>query len=91
MLLISYVTCVDIISQVSLTRWLFLFLDVSTRKLGIIVIILSNGRSEIILPIARTTKNEVAFALENIFLTFGIYFTWIINATKLEALPGFFL
>ena len=83
MLLISYVTCVDIISQVSLTRWLFLFLDVSTRKLGIIVIILSNGRSEIILPIARTTKNEVAFALENIFLTFGIYFTWIINATKL--------
>ena len=83
MLLISYVTCVDIISQVSLTRWLFLFLDVSTLKLGIIVIILSNGRSEIILPIARTTKNEVAFALENIFLTFGIYFTWIINATKL--------
>ena len=84
MLLISYVTCVDIISQVSLTRWLiFLFLDVSTRKLGIIVIILSNGRSEIILPIARTTKNEVAFALENIFLTFGIYFTWIINATQL--------
>ena len=76
MLLISYVTCVDIISQVSLTRWLIL-------KLGIIVIILSNGRSEIILPIARTTKNEVAFALENIFLTFGIYFTWIINATKL--------
>ena len=83
MLLISYVTCVDIISQVSLTRWLFLFLDVSTLKLGIIVIILSNGRSEIILPIAPTTKNEVAFALENIFLTFGIYFTWIIIATKL--------
>ena len=53
---ISYVTCVDIIAQVSLIQWsIFLFLDVSTVKLRIII--LSTDRPEIILSKARTTKN----------------------------------
>ena len=58
MWLISYITCVDIIAQVSLTPWLiFLFLDVPTLKLRIIIIIFPTGQPEIILPTACTTKN----------------------------------
>ena len=61
---ISYVTCVEIIAEVSLTPLsIFLFSDKPTLKLGIIIIILPTGRSEIILLTSRTTKNEVAFAL----------------------------
>ena len=56
---VSYATCVDIMVQVSLTQWsIFLFLDVLTLKLGvIIIIILLTDPSEIILPTAHTTKN----------------------------------
>ena len=58
MWVISYVTCVDTIAQVSLTPWsIFLFLDVSTLKLRIIIIILVTRWPEIILSTARTTKN----------------------------------
>ena len=53
---ILYVTCVNIIAQVSLTP-IFLFLDVPTLKLRIIIIILPTDRPEIILPTARTTKD----------------------------------
>ena len=54
MWLISYITCVVIIAQVSLTLWsIFLFLDVQTLKLRIIIIFLT----KIILSTARTTKN----------------------------------
>ena len=53
---VSYVFCVDIIIQVSLTRLsVFLFLDVPTLKLRIIII-LPTDRPEIILPIAPTAK-----------------------------------
>ena len=41
---------------------MFLFLDVPTLKLRIIIIILPTNRSEIILLTARTTKNQLAFA-----------------------------
>ena len=52
------VTCVDIIEQVSLIRWsIFLFLDVPTRKLRIIIIIFPTDRRDIILPTARATNN----------------------------------
>ena len=56
---VSYATCVDIMVQVSLTQWsIFLFLDVLTLKLRvIIIIILLTDPSEIILPTAHTTKN----------------------------------
>ena len=58
MWVISYVTRVDTIAQVSLTPWsIFLFLDVSTLKLRIIIIILVTRWPEIILSTARTTKN----------------------------------
>ena len=51
---VSYVTC----SQVSLTRWsIFLFLDMPTLKLRIIIIILPTDRADTILPTAHTTKN----------------------------------
>ena len=41
-----------------LTRWsVFLFLDMPTLKLRIIIIILATDRPNIILPIAHTTKN----------------------------------
>ena len=54
---VTYVTCVDILVQVSLTpRSIFLFLDVATRKLRIIIIILTTNQPHIILPTARTTK-----------------------------------
>ena len=53
---VSYVTCVDIIVQVFLTRWsIFLHLDFPTLKLRIII--LPTDRPDIILPTARTTKN----------------------------------
>ena len=54
---VSYVTCVDIIAQVFLTRWsIFLYLDFPpTLKLRIII--LSTDRPDIILPTARTAKN----------------------------------
>ena len=51
-----YVTCVNIIAQVSLTP-IFLFLDVPTLKLRIIIIILPTNGAEIILRTARTTKD----------------------------------
>ena len=56
---VSHVTCIDLIAQVSLTQWsTFLFLDVLTLKLGIIIIIiLPTDLPEIILPAARTTEN----------------------------------
>ena len=64
--MISYVTCVDIKAQVSLTLWsMFLFLDLPTLKLTIIIIILLTDRPQIITPITRTTKNEVVFAWES--------------------------
>ena len=45
---VSYVTCVDIIAQVSLTQWsIFLFLDIPTLKLRIIIIILPTERPDI--------------------------------------------
>ena len=54
---ISYVTCVDIIAQVSLSPLsIFLFLDVPTLKLSSIII-LPTDRPEIILSTACTTKN----------------------------------
>ena len=57
------ITCVDIIAQVSLTRWsIFLFLDVPTGKLRTIII-LPTDQPDIILPTARTTNNQVAFVL----------------------------
>ena len=38
---ISYVTCVDIIAQVSSNPWsVFLFLDVSTQKIGLLLLLL---------------------------------------------------
>ena len=55
---VSYVTYIDIKAQVSLTWWsVFLFLDVPTLKLKIIINILSTDRPEIIIPTARTTKD----------------------------------
>ena len=55
---VSHVTCIDLIAQVSLTQWsTFLFLDVLTLKLGIIIIILPTDLPEIILTAARTTEN----------------------------------
>ena len=60
---VSYVTCIDLIEQISLGRLsAFLFLDNQTLKLGFIII-LPTDRSEIVLPTARTTKNSVVFAL----------------------------
>ena len=53
---VTYVTCVEILVQVSLTpRSIFLFLDVATRKLRIIIYY-SNDQP-MILPTARTTNN----------------------------------
>ena len=61
---VSYVTCVDIKAQVSLTLWsIFVFLDGPTLKLKIIINILPTGRPEIILPTAGATKNWVDSAL----------------------------
>ena len=41
MWLVSFVTCIEIIAQVSLTRWsIILLLDVPTLKLKIIIIII---------------------------------------------------
>ena len=55
---VPYVIYTDIIAQVSLTRWsVFLFLDMPTLKLKIIINILPTGRPEIILPTACATKN----------------------------------
>ena len=44
-----------------------LFLNVTTLKTRIIIIILPTDRPEIILSTARTTKNYVAFALSIFF------------------------
>ena len=53
MWLVSYVNC----AQVSLTWWsIFLFLDVPTLKLRIIIILLTDWPN-ITLPTACTTKN----------------------------------
>ena len=41
---------------------MFLFLDVPTLKLTIIIIILLTDRPQIITPTTRTTKDEVVFA-----------------------------
>ena len=55
---VPYVTWIDIIAQVSLTRWsVFLFLDVPTLKLKIIINILPTDQPETIIPTAYTTKN----------------------------------
>ena len=55
---ILYVTCVDIIGQVSLTPCsIFLFLDVPILKLRIIIIILPTDWRKIILLTAHMTKN----------------------------------
>ena len=55
---ISYVTSVDITAQVSLIPWsIFLFSDLLTLKLKIMIIILPTDWPEIILLMARTTKN----------------------------------
>ena len=55
---ISYVTCVDIAAQVSLTSWsMFIYLDAPTLKLRTIIIILPTDRSEIIFPSACKIKN----------------------------------
>ena len=55
---VPYVTWIDIIAQVSLTRWsVFLFLDVPTLKLKIIINILPTDQPEAIIPTAYTTKN----------------------------------
>ena len=55
---VTYVTCVDILVQVPLTpRSIFLFLDVATRKLRIIIITLTTNQPHIILPTAPTTNN----------------------------------
>ena len=54
---VSHVICIDIIAQVSLTRWsIFLFSDVSTLKLRIIIIILQTDQSDIIL---RLTLQQI--------------------------------
>ena len=59
---VSYVTCVDIIAQVSLTWWsMFLFLEVPTLKLRIIIIVLSTDQPELILWTLPTTKSQAAF------------------------------
>ena len=53
---VSYITCVDIIAQVSLNWWLmFLFLDMPTLKVRIIIIIVPADPLKIILP---KTKNK---------------------------------
>ena len=60
---VSYVTCIDLVAKVSLNRQsTFLFLDVLTLKLRIIIIILPTDRPKIILPTARTIKNKIGFA-----------------------------
>ena len=54
-------------ASVTLDRLLFLYWDVPVLKLAIITIInLSTDRREVILPIARTTKNQIVFALVRI-------------------------
>ena len=54
----SYLTCGDIITQVSLPPWsVFLFLDALTLKLRIIIIILLADQHEIILLTVHTTNN----------------------------------
>ena len=53
---ISYVNCVDIITQVSLIQRL-IFFDVPTLKLRIIIIILPTDWPEIVLSTVRKTKN----------------------------------
>ena len=58
MWLVSYVTYIDQIAQVSLTRWsAFLFLDVLILKPRIDIIILPIDWPEIILWTASWTKN----------------------------------
>ena len=57
MWLASYATCVEIITQVSLTWWsMFLVLDVLTMKLRTVFILLTN-QCQIILLTAHTTKH----------------------------------
>ena len=45
---------------------MFLLLNIPTLKLKIIIIILSTEQLDIIFPIARTTKNQVAVDFFNI-------------------------
>ena len=53
---VSYITCIDLVAQVSLAWWSwFLFLDVLTLKRKIIII-LPTDWLETILPAANTTK-----------------------------------
>ena len=55
----SYVTCVDIIAQVSLTWWsMFLFLDVPTMKLTIIIIVLPTDQPELKVKLPSPDKNK---------------------------------
>ena len=56
---VSYITCADIMAQVSLTRWsTFLFLGVLTLKLRIVVIILTTDPpTRYILPTTCTTES----------------------------------
>ena len=63
---VSYITCIDLTDQVSLTRRSSFFLDVLTLKLRIIIILLPTDRPETILPVARTTKHYVAFTLTHL-------------------------
>ena len=64
---VSCVTCVNTITQVSLTRGsMLLFLNIPTLKLRIIIIILSTEQLDVIFPTARTTKNQVAVDFFNI-------------------------
>ena len=58
---VSYITCIEIIAQISLIS--ILFLDALTLKRRIIIIILPTNRPEILLTTARITKTEVTFAL----------------------------
>ena len=90
---VSYVTCIDLIAQVSLIRWSLLFLDVLTLKLRIIIIILPTDRPETILPGARTTKNKLPSpnikfseesSLKNCYLVTGCI---ILVGTKVETKP----
>ena len=64
---VSCVTCVNTITQVSLTRGsMLLFLNIPTLKLRIIIIILSTEQLDVIFPTVRTTKNQVAVDFFNI-------------------------
>ena len=57
MRLVTYITCIDLIAQVSLTWWSsYLFLDVLTLKRETAIIILPTDWLETILPVALQQK-----------------------------------